>query len=46
MEGRAVSKGAHDRNEKSASKPRGGTPLQEATRAVPLDGVADFSDFW
>ena len=40
MEG-AISKGAHDRNEKSASTPGGGgTPLQEANRAVPLDGVA------
>ena len=41
MEG-AISKGAHDRNEKSASTPGGGggTPLQEANRAVPLDEVA------
>ena len=36
--GEAISKRAHDRNEKSASNP-GGTPLLEANRDVPLDGV-------
>ena len=39
--GRAISRGAHDdRNEKSASNPGRGTPLQDANRDVPLDGVA------
>ena len=38
--GGAISKGAHDRNEKKHFKPRGGTPLLEANRDVPLDGVA------
>ena len=37
--GGAISKGAHDRNEKALQTP-GCTPLLEANRDVPLDGVA------
>ena len=39
LTGGAISKGAHDRNEKALQTP-GCTPLLEANRDVPLDGVA------